>query len=43
MKIGIIGLAASGKGTISKALAQEIGYYYVDVGLIFRALALKTK
>ncbi len=43
MKIGITGLAASGKGTTSRLLAQRLGYHYADVGLLFRALALSTK
>jgi cytidylate kinase len=37
MKIGITGLAGSGKGTVARLLAQEIGVDYVDLGLIFRA------
>lgn len=44
MKISISGPAASGKGTIARRLATDVGVSYVDLGLIFRlgAFALKT-
>ena len=34
----IEGKACSGKGTIAKELANEIGYTYIDAGLIFRSV-----
>lgn len=44
MKISISGPAASGKGTIARRLATDVGVSYVDLGLIFRlgAFALET-
>lgn len=44
MKITICGPAASGKGTIARRLATEIGIDYVDLGLLFRfgAFAIKS-
>ena len=36
--IMIEGKACSGKGTIAKELANEIGYTYIDAGLIFRSV-----
>lgn len=43
MKIAICGPAASGKGTIARALAAELSVGYVDVGLIFRLGAFATE
>ncbi len=40
MKIAIDGTAASGKGTLAKGLAKELGYDYLDTGLLYRRLAL---
>jgi len=39
MKIAITGPAGSGKGAISRAIASRAGFYYVDAGLVFRAIA----
>lgn len=39
MIITIDGPTASGKSTIARMLAQELGYYYVCSGLLYRALA----
>lgn len=38
MKIAIDGPAGSGKSTVAKRLAQEIGYQYIDTGAMYRAL-----
>ena len=37
--IAIDGHAASGKGTIAKAVAAHFGFSYLDTGLIYRAVA----
>jgi cytidylate kinase len=37
--ITINGLAASGKGTIARTFAKKYGWRYVDMGIIFRAIA----
>jgi len=39
--VAIDGPAASGKGTISRALAQEFGLAHLDTGLLYRAVAVK--
>lgn len=39
--IAIDGPAASGKGTLAKALARELGYDHLDTGLLYRAVAQK--
>ncbi len=36
--ICIDGPAASGKTTIAKALAERLGYFYLDTGVLYRAL-----
>jgi len=38
--IAIDGSAASGKGTLAKAVAAHFGYDYLDTGALYRALAL---
>lgn len=38
--ITIDGLAASGKSTLAKLLAKELGYLHVNTGLLYRASAL---
>lgn len=38
--IAVDGPAASGKGTISRMLAQELGYAYLDTGKLYRAVGL---
>lgn len=37
MAIAVDGPAASGKGTLCKALAQRLGFDYLDTGLLYRA------
>ncbi|MDC0738743.1 (d)CMP kinase [Cognatishimia sp. SS12] len=40
--IAIDGPAAAGKGTISKAIARELGFAHLDTGLIYRAVGAKV-
>jgi cytidylate kinase len=40
MIIAVDGPAASGKGTIARALAERFGLPYMDTGLLYRAAAL---
>ncbi|MFH1836564.1 MAG: (d)CMP kinase [Candidatus Omnitrophota bacterium] len=40
--IAIDGPAGSGKSTISRAVADSLGYTYVDTGAMYRALTLKV-
>ena len=40
MIIAIDGSAASGKGTLGKQLARNLGYDYMDTGALYRAVAL---
>ena len=40
MIITIDGPAASGKGTVAKALATRLGFAYLDTGAMYRAVAL---
>ena len=37
--IAVDGTAASGKGTLSRGIAQHFGFSYLDTGLIYRAVA----
>ena len=39
INIAIDGPAGAGKSTIARRLAQELGYYYVDTGAIYRTVA----
>jgi CMP/dCMP kinase len=39
--IAIDGPAASGKGTIARALASQLGLHHLDTGLLYRATAVK--
>ncbi len=39
MIITIDGPSASGKSTASRLLAQQLGYYYINTGMLFRAIA----
>lgn len=40
--VAIDGPAASGKGTISKALAKRFGFGHLDTGLLYRAVGRKV-
>ena len=40
--VAIDGPAASGKGTIAKAVARELGFAHLDTGLLYRAVAVKS-
>ena len=42
IKIAIDGPAASGKSTIAKLVAKELGYTYIDTGSMYRAVTLKA-
>jgi len=39
MIITIDGPAASGKSTVSRKLARKLGFYYLNTGLLYRAIA----
>jgi len=43
MIIAVDGPAASGKGTIARALARHYGVPHLDTGLLYRAVALNTQ
>ena len=40
--ITVDGPAGSGKSTVSRMLAEEISYMYLDTGLLYRAVAWRT-
>ena len=40
--IAVDGPAASGKGTIARAVARHFGLPYLDTGLLYRAVGLRT-
>ena len=40
MKIAIDGPAGAGKSTISKAVAENLGYIYIDTGAMYRSVGL---
>ncbi len=40
--IAIDGPVGSGKSTVARRVAQELGYIYLDTGAMYRALALKA-
>lgn len=42
MIIAVDGPAGAGKSTVSKLLAKELGFLYIDTGAIYRALTLKA-
>lgn len=39
--IAVDGPAAAGKGTISRALAEDFGFAHLDTGLLYRAVGVK--
>ena len=39
--IAIDGPAASGKGTISKAISEKLQFHYLDTGKLYRAIGAK--
>lgn len=41
MIIAIDGPAAAGKGTLARQMAAELGFDYLDTGLIYRAVGMK--
>lgn len=41
-KIAIDGPAGAGKSTISKRVAKELGYVYIDTGAMYRTVGLKA-
>jgi cytidylate kinase len=41
--ITIDGPAGAGKTTVSKALAERLGYRYIDTGALYRGVALQAK
>lgn len=43
MIIAVDGPAASGKGTIARALAQHYGLPHLDTGLLYRAVAANVE
>ena len=42
MQIAIDGPAGSGKSTVARQVAQELGFLYIDTGAMYRALTLKA-
>ncbi|MDB4297620.1 (d)CMP kinase [Flavobacteriaceae bacterium] len=40
--VAIDGYSSTGKSTVAKQLAKELGYVYVDTGAMYRAVALFT-
>ena len=42
-QIAIDGPAGSGKSTIAKALAKELGIDYIDTGAMYRAFGYKIR
>ncbi|NVY95756.1 (d)CMP kinase [Lactobacillus sp. DCY120] len=43
MQIAIDGPASSGKSTIAKIIAQQLGYLYIDTGAMYRAVTLMAQ
>lgn len=41
-RVAVDGPAASGKGTIAKAVAQHFGFHYLDTGLLYRGVGKKA-
>ena len=42
MQIAIDGPAGAGKSTVAKAIARQLGLFYVDTGAMYRAIAYKA-
>ena len=42
LQIAIDGPGGAGKSTVAKAVAQELGLFYVDTGAMYRAIAYKA-
>lgn len=42
MKIAIDGPAGAGKSTISRAVAEKLGYVYIDTGAMYRSVGLEV-
>lgn len=42
MIIAIDGPSASGKGTIGRAVAKQLGYHYLDTGALYRMVGLQV-
>ena len=40
INIAVDGPAGAGKSSIARAVAEEIGYIYVDTGALYRSIAL---
>ena len=40
VSIAIDGPAGAGKSTIARAIAERLGYIYVDTGALYRAVGL---
>src|SRR5207248_3293930 len=40
MIVAVDGPAASGKGTLAKQLAADLGYHYLDTGSLYRAVGM---
>ncbi len=43
IKIAIDGPVGSGKSTVARLAAKEMGYTYIDTGAMYRGIALKAK
>lgn len=39
LTVAIDGTAGSGKSTLGKVLAEELGYFFLDTGLLYRAIS----
>ena len=42
INVAIDGPSGAGKSTISRAIAKELGYIYIDTGAMYRSLAYKA-
>ena len=40
INVAVDGPAGAGKSSIAKAVAEEIGFIYVDTGALYRSVAL---